>query len=37
LINVVTTFGFIFASVVQFRMYTVYVENQAIEEQGDED
>lgn len=32
LINLVTTFGFIFASVVQFRMYSVYVENQATEE-----
>jgi len=37
LINIGTTFGFIFASVVQFRMYSVYIENQAIDEQDDED
>lgn len=37
LINLVTTLGFIFASVVQFRMYTVYIENQASDEQDDED
>ena len=37
LINIVTTFGFIFASVVQFRMYSVYVENQAADEDEDED
>jgi len=28
IINLATTFGFIFASVVQFRLYTVYIENQ---------
>jgi len=27
-INVATTLGFIFASVVQFRLYTIYIENQ---------
>lgn len=33
LINVVTTFGFIFASVVQFRMYSVYIENRVVDEE----
>lgn len=42
LINLATTFGFIFASIVQFRLYTVYIEtqkdaDQTIERQADED
>ena len=37
IINLLTTFGFIFASIVQFRLYTVYIEKQSDEGQAGED
>jgi hypothetical protein len=36
LVNLATTFAFIFASIVQFRMYTVYIENQNDDEDDEE-
>ena len=36
LINLATTFAFIFASIVQFRMYTVYIENQSNDKDDEE-
>ena len=37
LINLATTFAFIFASIVQFRMFTVYIENQSDDDEDDEE
>ena len=36
LVNLATTFAFIFASIVQFRMFTVYIENQRDDEDEEE-